>query len=72
MTSHPKCVDGKHVCQRPSGRVCDVAGCGAEAGTLWGPFWCPEHDKERLDRISASFAEIEAQFLPAPSPDKEN
>jgi len=59
--SHPNCVN-EHVCQRPSGRHCDVRGCDQPAGTLWGPYWCPEHDKERLDRISASFAEIERSF----------
>lgn len=58
--AHQKCVDaGKHLCQQPSGRRCFVTGCDADAGTLWGPYWCPEHDKQRLDRITASFEEIE-------------
>lgn len=57
--SHPKCIDG-HICQKPSGRVCIEPGCNQTAGTLWGPLWCPEHDKERLDRIDASLAEIMA------------
>lgn len=49
--SHPHCGEG-HVCQRPSGRECIEPGCHALAGTTWGPLWCPEHDQERLDRIS--------------------
>lgn len=60
--SHPKChTEAGHVCQEPSGRLC-VEGCGQPAGTWWGPYWCPEHDMERLDRISASFAAIEQQM----------
>ena len=43
--SHPNCTEG-HVCQEPSGRTC--LGCDEPAGTIWGPYWCPEHDKERL------------------------
>lgn len=49
--SHPHCAAG-HVCQRPSGHECIEPGCHAPAGTAWGPLWCPEHDQERLDRIS--------------------
>ena len=56
--SHPNCTDG-HQCQQPSGRTCVEAECDKPAGTLWGPMWCPEHDKARLDRISESFDEIE-------------
>lgn len=57
--SHPKCKrpDG-HTCQEASGRTCVESGCAEEAGTLWGPLWCPEHDAERLDRISASLEEL--------------
>lgn len=62
--SHPKCQTAAgHVCAEPSGRVCIEAGCDKAAGTLWGPLWCPDHDAERLDRISAS---LEALFAPAP------
>lgn len=57
MSAHPKCTDG-HVCQEPSGRTCIEAGCDEAAGTLWGPLWCPDHDRERLDRISAQFDAI--------------
>lgn len=51
--SHPDC-DPQHVCHRPSGRTCHTEGCNQPAGTTWGPYWCPQHDKERLDRITAS------------------
>lgn len=67
--AHQKCVqEGKHICQEPSGRTCFEAGCGEPAGTWWGPYWCPVHDKERIDRISASLDEIAASFPAAPSP----
>lgn len=56
-TSHPNCVAG-HVCQRLSGRLCIEPGCNLHAGTLWGPYWCPQHDQERLDRITASLESI--------------
>jgi hypothetical protein len=52
--SHPSC-DPVHICQKPSGRICIESGCELDAGTLWGPYWCPEHDRERLDRVSAEF-----------------
>lgn len=55
--SHPDCDNG-HVCAQPSGWVCIETGCQKAAGTFWGPYWCPEHDKERLDRISAQFEEM--------------
>ena len=57
--AHQKCVDaGRHLCQKPSGRTCFEKGCAEDAGTSWGPYWCPAHDKERLDRITASLEEI--------------
>ena len=59
--AHPNCIEG-HVCQRPSGRECHEPGCHDPAGTLWGPLWCPEHDRERLDRIGASLDKIEADL----------
>lgn len=50
---HRQCArPHRHTCQRPSGRTCIERGCDADAGTLWGPLWCPEHDAERLDRVS--------------------
>lgn len=57
--AHKKCVDaGEHICQEPSGYVCVEDGCDRAAGTWWGPYWCPEHDKERIDRISRQFDDI--------------
>ena len=56
--SHDQCANG-HICQQPSNRICVEVGCDEQAGTIWGPLWCPDHDKERLDRISASFDAIE-------------
>lgn len=41
----------QHVCYKPSGRDC-VEDCGAEAGTWWTPYWCPDCDVIRLDRIT--------------------
>lgn len=57
--SHPNCVrpDG-HTCVQPSGRVCIETGCDQPAGTGWGPYWCPEHDAERLDRITRNLETI--------------
>lgn len=51
-----------HQCQQPSGRTCIEGGCDQPAGTVWGPMWCPEHDADRLDRISASFEDISKAF----------
>lgn len=59
--AHPKCVDG-HVCQEPSGRECIEYGCHEPAGTHWGPMWCPDHDRERPNRISAQLDNIAASF----------
>lgn len=67
--AHPNCerkADGiVHACQEPSGRVCIENGCDLPAGTHWGPYWCPDHDVERLDRITRNLeglmAELEGQ-----------
>jgi hypothetical protein len=61
MNAHPKCING-HVCQEPSGRVCVEPGCYEMAGTLWGPLWCPDHDRERLNRITKSLESIADGF----------
>jgi len=61
--AHPQChSDIGHVCQEPSGRVCVERGCDSEAGTWWGPYWCPPHDAARLDGISASLESIAQEF----------
>lgn len=60
--SHPKCHGPEgHVCQKPSGRECFE--CGKPAGTWWGPYFCPDCDMARLDRISASLDKIEKDLL---------
>jgi hypothetical protein len=59
--SHASCTNG-HTCQVPSGRTCIEDGCNEPAGTKWGPLWCPDHDKERLDRITASLESILADM----------
>lgn len=62
-TAHSKCMAaGAHICQVPSGRRCAEQPCDEAAGTHWGPYWCPAHDKERLDRVSAGFASIAADL----------
>jgi hypothetical protein len=66
VSAHPNCTD-VHVCQKPSGRSCDVVGCPEPAGTLWGPYWCPDHDRERLNRIAASLTRI-AETAPEEGP----
>ena len=59
--SHAMCSEA-HRCQKPSGRVCIESGCHEPAGALWGPYWCPEHDRIRLDRVSKGFDEIVGAF----------
>ncbi len=58
--SHPDCWTGEryvhNTCARPSGRQC--FDCGAPAGTRWGPYWCPDCDVKRLDRITAQMERI--------------
>lgn len=58
-SAHAKCMDtGEHICAVPSGRSCIESICAAPAGTWWGPLWCPDHDKERIDRISKSLESL--------------
>lgn len=58
-SSHPGCSEATgHVCHQPSGLRCVEPGCEQPAGTRWGPHWCPDHDAERLDRISASLVAL--------------
>lgn len=37
-----------------SGKRCVEKSCTSPAGTAWSPFWCFEHNVERMDRISAN------------------
>lgn len=47
-----------HQCQELSGRICVERGCDRSAGTWWTPYWCPEHDVERQDQITAFFERL--------------
>ena len=61
--AHPNCHGSSgHVCQKPSGVLCVEAGCDEPAGTLWTDLWCPEHDMERLDRVTAGLQSAMAQL----------
>ena len=55
--SHPQCWTGDkyvHTCQDGCGSGLKCLECGEAAGTLWGPYFCPRCDVERLDRIASS------------------
>lgn len=59
LQGHPPCVAaGRHMCHKQSHRRCIEDGCTNGAGTIWGPLWCPDHDSERLARISSSLESI--------------
>lgn len=61
--SHNLCQEtGQHVCQQPSGRQCIEPGCTESAGTWWTHLWCPGHDQERLDRITAQLEDLASSW----------
>lgn len=61
-TAHPTCTpEVGHQCAQPSGRGCVEPGCGRAAGTWWGPNWCPDHDAERIDNVSAGLVALSGQ-----------
>jgi hypothetical protein len=41
-----------------TGKPCMTQGCDKPAGTWWSPYWCFEHNVERIKRIDTQFAEI--------------
>lgn len=45
-----------------SGQPCHEKGCSNPAGTKWSPYWCFEHNVERMHRISKSLEDIAAQY----------
>ena len=60
MVAHPNCHGPMgHVCQQRSGFACYEAGCPEPAGTLWTRHWCPGHDMERIDRITAQMKDMQ-------------
>lgn len=44
-------ADERRVYADPTKR-CAEKGCTEPAGTPWGPYWCADHDDERIHRIS--------------------
>lgn len=45
-----------------TGKECIEPGCTNPAGTAWSPYWCFEHNVERIDRISANLDRIVEDF----------
>ena len=39
-------------------KKCIEKGCIEPAGTPWGPYFCADHDDQRINRISKSLAAI--------------
>ena len=46
----------------PSGRTCAEPGCDKPAGTPWGPYWCPDCDDERMERVSRGLESVLRRF----------
>lgn len=56
---HPRCWVGDHYehnCLEPKGKRC--VECGEVAGTPWGPYYCPDCDVVRLDKITKELLSI--------------
>lgn len=45
-----------------TGKSCIEPGCKNPAGTLWGIYWCFQHNVERLDRIDGQLRAVVASF----------
>lgn len=41
-----------------TGKPCIEKDCDNPAGTTWSPYWCFEHNVERIKRIDKSFEDI--------------
>jgi hypothetical protein len=41
-----------------TGKPCIEPGCDKPAGTWWSPYWCFEHNVERIKRVTRQFDEI--------------
>ena len=46
------------------GHTCIEMGCEQPAGTAWSPYWCFEHNVERIERITQQLAEIKQGMAP--------
>jgi hypothetical protein len=47
--NHPKNGPKYH-----TGKACVTEGCKNPAGTFWSPYWCHQHNVERMKRITKS------------------
>lgn len=45
-----------------TGKSCIEEGCEHPAGTAWSPYWCFEHNVERIHRISAQMDQVVDNF----------
>ena len=41
-----------------TGKPCTEQGCDNPAGTGWGPYWCFEHNVERIERIDRQLHDL--------------
>ena len=62
MSSKPKPTHDPHHPNKGrahhTGKLCIEKGCTNPAGTAWSPYWCQQHNAERMNRISQSFQEL--------------
>lgn len=42
-----------------TGKPCAVSGCKNPAGTMWGTYWCFEHNVERIERTDKNLRELQ-------------
>lgn len=45
-----------------SGRLVRYESCEKPAGTAWSPYWCVEHNIERMDKINDELAILDDLF----------
>lgn len=41
-----------------TGKLCIEKGCTNPAGTAWSPYWCQQHNAERMEHIDQSLQEL--------------
>lgn len=50
LDGHIHCKEtGHHICEGPNGSTC--LECNKPAGTIYGPYWCPDHDSQRIHNL---------------------